>query len=170
MTAGRTAHSMRISTEAIWGLRAMRKCRAEHYADWAITMLEAGHDSKHLRVLAGIESKSSVFEAEEYFQQTAAELGLEEPSNESAMKAYCIYVAEQIVERKVAARDGVTMLFLVCMDADYPKNLMIWFHPHDACEDLRYGYEPYSYPGLTKMNLEETVIKEAMDFVASETK
>jgi hypothetical protein len=156
---------MRISTEAIWGLRAMRKCWAEHYAEWATTQLEAGCDSKHLRILAGLVSKSSVFEAEEYFHQTIHELGLTEPSKEIAMKAYCVYVAEQIIERKVAARDGVKMLFSVYIDSDYPKNLWIWFNLDDACDDVHYGHEPYTYPGLTKKNLEEMVIKEAKLFV-----
>jgi hypothetical protein len=156
---------MHVSTETIWGLRVLQKCWAEHYAEWAVGMLEAGYDSKNLRMLAGIEPRSSVFEAEDYFQRTVSELGLTEPLKETAIKAYSIYVAEQIIGRKVPARDGVKMLFRVCMESDYPKYLMIWFNLDDACDDIRCGGEPWSYPGLTKDNLEATVIKEAKAFI-----
>ena len=117
---------------------------------------------------AGIESKSSVFEAEEYFQRTLKELGLVEPCKEAAYKAYSIHVAERIIERKVPARDGVKMLFRVCSESNYPKDMIVWFNLDDACDDVHYGNEPFTYPGLTKDNLEETVITEAKAFVAEQ--
>jgi hypothetical protein len=156
---------MRISTEAIWGLRAMKKCSIEHYAEWAAGALEEGFDSRNLRILAGIELKSSLFEAEDYFQRTANELRLIEPPKETAMKAYSSCVAEQILERKMPAREGVKMLFRVCIECGYPKYLMMWYSLDEACDDVDYGNYPFSYPGLTKENLEDTVFKEAKEFI-----
>jgi hypothetical protein len=156
---------MSISTEAIWGLRMLKKCSIENYAEWAVGQLEKGVDSKNLRILAGIELKSSLFEAEDYFQRAVHELHLTEPSKKIAIEAYSACIAEQIIERKVPARAGVKMLFRICSECDYPKNLMIWFNLDAACDDVHYGSEPITYPGLTKENLEERVINEARAFV-----
>ncbi len=45
------------------------------FSDWAIFQLEAGQDSKHLRMLAASFDAQSLSEIEGYFRQCLQELG-----------------------------------------------------------------------------------------------
>lgn len=153
------------TTAGIFGLRAMQKGLAEDYADWAVGMLESGSDSKSLRILAGLTKTDSCFEAEEYFRKAISEIGISEPTKEKAFHDYAVYCAERIVDEKIDIRNGVKRLYSLCVEADYPKWLMIWFELDDALDDVFYRNEPYSYPGLTEANMKEKVIEEAKRFI-----
>jgi hypothetical protein len=159
---------MAPSTAAIWGLRTMKECHSGDYIAWAVGLLESGFDSRHLRILAGLDGNASLFETEDYFARTNRELGLSVPSKEEAIRAYSVHIAEQIVDARLSPRDGVKRLFNLCTACDYPPYLSIWFALDDACDHLEYGSEPFTYPGLSEENLRETVIKEARKFIAEQ--
>ena len=156
---------MIVSTTSIWGFRVMKKCTSDDYVNWAVGMLESGSDSKHLRILAGLESSTSLFETEDFFARSIKEIELFEPSREEAIRGYSVYVAGQIVRREVPAREGVKRLFQLCVACDYPGYLNNWYTLDDACHDIEYGNYPYYYPSLTKDNLQETVLGIARKFL-----
>lgn len=46
-------HSKTLSTLAIVAWRSLGRSIDQQWVDWAVSMLEKGHDSYHLRILAG---------------------------------------------------------------------------------------------------------------------
>ena len=57
---------MSLSTATVFGRRAMNRVTAADYVEWATGMLTNGQDSPNLRMLAGLDERGSVFEAEEH--------------------------------------------------------------------------------------------------------
>jgi hypothetical protein len=70
---------MPLSTATVFGRRAMSCVTAADYVQWATGMLTDGHDSPNLRMLAGLDERGSVFEAEEHFGRALRELQIPEP-------------------------------------------------------------------------------------------
>ena len=85
-----------------------------------------------------------------------------------AIREYALYRAEQIVEGKLPARDGVKLLFHLCMDCNYPADFMVWYNLDEGCDLIACGDEPWTFPGLTHDNIEQTIRKVAKDFIDSQ--
>jgi hypothetical protein len=130
-------------------------------------MLTAGFDSASLRILAGLNTFDSTYEAEDYFRRTIAELKIESLTREESLKQYSCNVAQAIVNRSITPVDGVRELYAACVASDYAKEYTIWLQLDDARESLRLNETPYSYPEATRENFDAIVEKEALEFIES---
>ncbi len=156
-----------ITTDVIFGLRALERGTTATYVDWATGMLEKGADSRSLRILAGLELSISVFEAKDYFLKAIAELGIREPEKSHAITGYAAYLAERLIDNLIPQETVIMRLSELCCVSGYPANLMIWYELYDALRDIEYGGEPWSYPGLTKQNAPGIIAQEAAKFLIS---
>jgi hypothetical protein len=153
------------STKAIFGKRTLKQLSAEVYVDWAVEMLVQGQDSFHLRILAGLDRSGSVFEAEDHFLRSIKELGIAEPEQEEAVRAYGCEIAQQIIDGQLSAQEGVKTLYSICLDMDYSRDFIIWLELDDALDSLLAGEYPYSYPSASMKNFDAIVKKEAENFI-----
>lgn len=154
-----------LSTIELFGLRALERAAAGDYAEWATGMLTSGFDSKHLRMLAGFASTDSTFEAADIFQKTLTELELIEPPREAALRDNALFYAAQLVSGSLSPRVGTSKLSSLYIQSNDDPALSVWYNLHHACSDIEYGDYPYSYPELTKENLEQTILQEATAFI-----
>ena len=154
-----------MSTAAIFGLRALQRGTTAAYVDWANFMLEAGHDSRNLRILAGLGSFTSSFEAQDHFTNALVELGIKEPDKERAVRDYAVYLAERIIDGSLAYRAGVKIIADLCISSNYPRYLSKWYELEDDMWDLDYGETPWFHHELTLKNAQKIVEKEAREFL-----
>src|SRR6478735_625598 len=64
---------------------------SDECVDWAIEMLELGHETEHLLILAGLSKPTNYFETTDYLRRALQELGLEEKTGLEGMFNYCTY-------------------------------------------------------------------------------
>lgn len=155
---------MALSTSALFFARANNRLSASDCVDWAVAMLEQGRDSKSLRILAGLDA-SSVFEAEDFFQRAVRELQIKEPDASTATRAYACELAQRLAAGTLDPTESVHRLYEICVAADYPSELMVWYELDDAVADVTAGHYPWAYQTLTRENLPEVVRKEAQIFI-----
>src|SRR5215208_1174059 len=71
------------------------------YIDWALTELEAGADTRNLRVLAGLSPLDSHFEVEFYFQRALHDRGFELPNEDTHLEEYVREVLHGVVSGEI---------------------------------------------------------------------
>ena len=157
--------SASISTSAIFGLRALERGTTADYANWATCMLEEGHDSRNLRILAGLDSFTSTVEAKDYFSKAVTELAIVEPSREAAIRGYAAFLVERMLDKTLSQKMAVKMLSNLCYSSNYPEYLMRWYNLEDALSDVINGYEPWSRRGLTRENAGTIIDQDARVFL-----
>jgi hypothetical protein len=148
-------------------MRAIGKISAEDYAVWAGEMLVQNHDSTSLRILAGLNRRDSIFEAQDYFLRAMKELNLEEPEPDAAVREYARETAKQIIDGQIEPQQGVRALYQICVATEYPEELMIWYELDDALDCLIASGYPYTYETATLENFDSIVKEEAKKFVAN---
>jgi len=145
----------------------MSQITVADYIDWAVDKIVSGYDSPNLRMLSGLDSSGGLFEAEFHFGRSLNELGIVEPDRAGKFKGYAIELAQQILEEQLSLRDGVNILYRICVLLDYAKEFMIWLELDDAIEDIKTGGYPHSYSTMTAENFENIVRSEAEKFLES---
>lgn len=132
--------SHQIESAEIFGLRATRQVKPEDYIRWATDMLLAGHDSRGLRILAGLPKLANSFEAEEHFGKAMRELGLVEPGEKKAIEDYGLFLTHQIVAGEILPESGVKALSdLWLFHATSSKTLYDWYHLNEEIDLIRQG-------------------------------
>ena len=92
--------------------RAVHWAGAEAAIDWAVSALEAGHDTPSLRQLAGLTVLStSVFEVDELIQRIFKEVGLAVPTSEDAKRWLLRDVARRICDGSLDGDEGATQIY-----------------------------------------------------------
>lgn len=155
------------SLTAIFGKRALNRTSATDYVDWATEMLVHGHDSRSLRILAGLDKFTYTADAEDYFVRAIHELGLDMPERDTAIRSYACKIVEKMIDGRITCRTGVGMLYQICVASDYPRELIVWYQLADALDSIKYGFYPHTYPTATSENFDELAKHEAEHFVAS---
>ena len=156
---------MSLSVATVFGRRAMNRVTAADYVEWATGMLTDGNDSPNLRVLAGLDERGSVFEAEEHFRKALRELQIPEPDETGKLRAYACHLARQILDGTLAAEAGVKALYQVCLATDYARPFMVWLYLDDALDSIRAGDYPWTYETATAANYDDIVKVEAQRFL-----
>jgi hypothetical protein len=160
---------MPLSIATVFGRRAMNRVTAADYVEWATGMLTDGRDSPNLRMLAGLDERGSVFEAEEHFTRALRELQIPEPDETGKLRAYACDLARQILDGTLATEAGVKALYQVCLVTGYARPFMVWLYLDDALDSIRAGDYPYTYETATAANYDDIVKTEAQRFIEQMT-
>lgn len=157
---------MNRSTKVLFGRQALGRTFSEDYIDWAYEMLEQDYDTPQLRILAGLDRRSSIFEVEEYFEKSLKELNIEPLEPKAAVRAYACDIAQQIIDGQFPeSRSTMKALRQLWLDSEYD----IWSDLNEACDYLSSGDFPYTYPTATLDNFDEILKKEAAQFITRMT-
>jgi hypothetical protein len=116
--------------------------RPRDYSDWAVSCLEKGLDTKHLRILASMFDVDSFSEIERDFRKSLAELGWNFPLKEDSLLIdYSRLIAKQIVENKIEPYTGCRQIYLLFYELNGCEQLRNWMW-------LKEGTEPETYEFL----------------------
>jgi hypothetical protein len=156
---------MAISIATVFGRSAMNCATAADYVQWATGLLIEGRDSRNLRLLAGLDERGSVSEAEEHFTRTLRELQIPEPDTDGKLRAYAMDLAQQILDRELAAEAGVRALYQICVFTGNAEPYILWLYLDDTLDDIRAGEFPHLYPTATAESFDVLVRAEAQGFL-----
>ena len=99
---------------------------SEDFVAWAISMLEAGFDSKNLRILAGLTEPFYSSEVEEHLRRSFTDLGWHFPTREEALRLYACDVAENVVSEIMFPEAGCCEMYKICEALGNPQDLEVW--------------------------------------------
>lgn len=133
--------------------------------DWAIEMLQLGHETPSLLILAGLTKPTDQNEARDYLRMALRELELSEKTGDEATLSYASYYITRIASGEEIKRN-LSMVYDFCLARDYDKLIYDFYLLHWAWSDLDYGNEFQHYwPDATKQNIAEVVIETAKKWV-----
>lgn len=158
--------ALQYSTIALLGRATLRHAREEEYVEWAIHMLEQGHDTPNLCILAGLEPLLNHFEVQDHFNRSLKELGIERTEKEEEIKRYAIETVRHISKGIIDHKVGVSTLNAVCIASDYPSYLMDWYSLYDAMIDIDSGHYPNGFPEAYGKDFREVVLNVAKKFLS----
>jgi hypothetical protein len=127
--------------------------------DWAIEQLCQGHDSKHLRQLAGCTGTESSFEIGELINRTFRELGLVPPSREEAPTVYAQDLAREYVAGRCDRDTLLSELSRLCAITRDPV-VVLFQHLQWALEELQTSPFSYQLGGVTMETFDSILEKE----------
>jgi hypothetical protein len=157
---------MPYSTNTIFGRRALNQVCADDYVEWAVEQLVLGHDSFHLRILAGLDRLGGVLETEEYFLRSIKELRIVEPKPDVAVRSYACEIARQIINGGLTPQQGVRTLYQIWRGSEYSHEFVRWLELDDALDSLSWNEFPYTYPTATQETFDAIVNQEAKNLIA----
>ena len=130
----------------------------EQYVDWAVSCLEAGIDSKNIRILASLQKPFYSVEVEDYFNRSLKDLDWNFPEPKSCVTQYARFIAQEILRGQIAPVEGCHKIYDAVIFLDYPREMSAWVYLDDEIRP-----EPFQY--LTGKELDDAIIEEARKFV-----
>ena len=138
--------------------------------DWAIEMLQFGHETPSLLILAGLTKPTNQFEVRDYLKRTLSELKLDEKTGDDATLSYSSYYLAKIAKGDDVKRN-LGMVYEFCKARDYEKNIFDFYLLHWAWDDLDYGEEYNHYwPDANRNSIKQIVIDRAKEWVLENEK
>jgi lipoprotein-releasing system ATP-binding protein len=134
------------------------RAKDEDFIAWAGKALEAGLDTKSLRILAGLNLPRERDEIEPYFRKAVAELELKWPSWEEATYSHLREIAEAILSRQITPSEGCSTIYCLSADLGHPQALRNWIYLDDQLSLT-------DYRNLTEAELEAEVQREAESII-----
>jgi len=139
--------------------------------DWAIEMMELGHESPTLFMLASFSKPTSYFEIIDYVRNTIKELGLEMKNGDDAVISYVSYSVQQII-KKEKIRKNLTDLYKFCLRRDFDNLVYNFYLLYWAWDQLDYEDDNnnHYWEGVTRDNIEQIVVNEAIKWIETYSK
>ena len=138
--------------------------------DWAIEMLQLGHDTPSLLILAGLTKPTNQFEVRDYLKRALSELELDEKTGDDATLSYSSYYIAKIAKGE-DVKINLGLVYEFCKARDYEEVIYDFYLLYWAWDDLDYGNEHQHYwPGADKSNIERVVIETAEKWVLENEK
>lgn len=108
------------------------------FVDWAVFLLEAGTDTKHLRMLASLSHAPNRADVTFCFGQVMDELGWRAPEPLLLLYQYAQDLAKDIVDGKIAPIEGCHQMYRLYSDLDAPREMQVWLYLDDQLEEETY--------------------------------
>ncbi|MCS3801437.1 hypothetical protein [Niastella sp. OAS944] len=129
----------------------------EDWKDWALEMMEAGFETEHLILLAGLSADVNRFQLEEIIKHTLKELTLDAMPEEEIVYGYVYYLIDQALSLKMSTKVILGTLRELCRDRDYDKKLFDFYLLSFARQDLEEAGEQFYWEGANADNI-DTII------------
>jgi hypothetical protein len=128
-------------------------------------MLQAGHDTPHLAILAGQMPPFNYFEMASIVDKAFKELGYDWSDKEWAIKGYVAELLERMLQHEMASEETLSMLKDLCIELDYARFLMDFYLLYFAQEDLRTSEIQWCWPDATRDNIESVIREYAAQWI-----
>ena len=143
--------------------RAEGLATGDEYVDWALAALEAGQDSEHLRMLAGLGAYPHWQDVRDYFGRALEELGLELPPAAQVIPEYIRDVARGILSGAVGPDAGLHKIYWALQT----EGVQVPQEEYETWLYLEDGLEPGTYQELRGADREMAVRKAAARLLQS---
>ncbi len=134
------------------------------YVEWALEMIELGHESDSLFILAGLSQPVNYFEAVRYLRYAIEELGLQVKMGKAAIISCGYYYVKNLTYNE-KLRSNLKALADLFMDWDSDNVVYDFYLLYWAWDDLDYSDTQHYWDGATRENIEQLVIDRAKQWV-----
>jgi hypothetical protein len=134
--------------------------RSDDFVDWAIDMLQLGHDSQSLILLAGLSKPTNFFESRDLLIASFSELNLQLKTNEDGIISFSKGYVESIAN-KSEIRKNLNILKDLCIGNDYENSIFDFYSLYFCWDVFDSGEDQQGYWETTPGTIEETVIDRA---------
>jgi len=140
---------------------------SKRYTNWAIKLLEKGHENESLYILAGLDGEDR-FSIKRYFDTAVEELEIiPEKNNERLIDIFAVQTATDVLEGVITPDDGLANMVKIAR-VDFSDKYSEFVYLSDNIYDIHCGEYPYYFPDMTTENIEEVIIREFRFFYEAE--
>jgi len=145
------------STYKVLADKVLQQDNAEDWIDWALEMMEAGFESEHLLILAGLSSKLNRFEFDEIVNKTLKELSLDKVKNEEIVNGYIYYLTIEALDGKLPTAVVLDKLRSLCRHRNYDEELFPFYLLAYAQEELEELGVQFYWQDADKSNIDSII-------------
>lgn len=157
-----------VSTAQILAERALQVSCGRQCVDWAIGLLETGHDSLLVCRLSAHLPPHNHFELASLRDQILCELGLMDISIDDAITMYAAELLKAADNGQSDFDTAIAEVKDLCIANDYQSNIYDFYALYFARADLREQNFQYYYPDADRSNIDEVTRKRVHEFVAEQ--
>ena len=128
--------------------------------DWAIDLIQQGHETDNVLMLASFSPPYDPLEITPYVTAVLHELALEELDYEKALIAKTHAHLLEILDGQ-SVKKHLHSLYKLCIQNEFEPNLDCFYYLHHAWEELEEMGFNYYYKGVDLGNIEEVLKQEA---------
>ena len=157
-----------ITTARILADKALQNTCGKECVDWAVSILEQGHNGQCLSILAGISPPFNHFELADYRDRALRELGIADVGDPNA--AVSTLAAEHLRYALVGGEDLISTLRTIkglCIANYYQKDIYDFYTLFFAYDDLQHSDEQWYWQGATRQNIISIIRRRAEEFLQS---
>jgi len=142
-----------ITTARILAAKALQQTCGQECVDWAISMLEQGHDGHYLTMLAGTSPPFNHFEVADYRDRSLRELRITDISDEAAVAAFSAEHLRLALAGEADLIATVTFIKDLCIARDYQGDIYDFYLLYFAYTDLQESEVQWYWEGATRENI-----------------
>lgn len=136
----------------------------EDWKNWALEMMEAGFETEHLILLAGLSEDVNRFQLEEIIKHALKELSLNAIPEEEIVYGYVYYLIEQALSSKMSTKIVLGILRELCRDRDYDRKLFDFYLLSFARQELEEAGEQFYWDGANNDNINTIINTEFLEW------
>lgn len=145
------------STYKVLANKVFQQDSAEEWIDWAIAMIEAGFESTHLFILAGLSPRLNRFEFDEIVNKTLQEHSLDKATNEDLVNDYVYYLIGEALAGNLPTKTVLDKLRSVCRYKNYDDGLLPFYLLAYAKEELEELGVQFYWKDADKSNIDSII-------------
>jgi hypothetical protein len=155
-----------VTTVRILADKALQESCGQQCVDWAIGLLELGHDSPSLLQLAGMLPPYNHFEIAALRDRTMEELTIEDVAKSEAIRGYVVEVLRSALDGDLHLIEALKIVTVLCIADGYRTDLMEFYCLYYAHLDLQHGNMQWYWDGATRDNIDKIIRECAQAFLA----
>jgi Glu-tRNA(Gln) amidotransferase subunit E-like FAD-binding protein len=142
------------STYKVLAYKLLEIGSTEEWIDWALEMMEAGFETEHLVILAGLSPHLNRFEFDDIVNKTLKELSLETVTIDEATYGYVYYLIDEALNSNITTKAVLDILREICRERDYDSNLFNFYLLAFAQEELKNLNVQFYWEGADHNNID----------------
>jgi len=99
----------------------------EVWKDWALEMMEAGFETEHLILLAGLPTHINRFQLDDMVEKALKDLSLDTMSDDEIVYGYVFYLIDQAFNSKMSTKIVLHRLRDLCREREYDNKLFNFY-------------------------------------------
>ena len=150
-----------VTTARILARRATLAECGQECVDWAISILEQGHDGHYLRLLIGMSPPFNHFEVAGYRDGLLTELGLANISTDDGVSRYSAEVLQETLTGKRCLIEALHEVSDLCISTQYQHDIFDFYLLYWAWMDLKEDTFQWYWRGANRENI-DSIIRDRM--------
>ena len=158
----------RVTTTRILADKVLQKTCGQECVDWAIRMLDEGHDGECLSRRWGMLPPFNHFEVASLRDHALAELGIPDFTPSVALSRCAKELLRAGLTGEIRLTDALATVKDLCIANDYQCDLFDFYQLFFAYSDLQEDEFTYHWPGAARDNILEIIRQRVEAFVCEQ--